>query len=192
MSSPTLTVHTAAGLVLPEATRAFQTMSPKDAIALLYHPAWCRFARVDGDGIFTGQNGGPLDLAGVFEARLFNSLSELRWLADHSGQNLQRSTILTESPRDSAPGDSWKPQSVSTISTLAQTYLLWGEGTGAQPSKGWSQLATSRIGALAVPITGVNKNERVLLHTVEYLVRRDDGNVTIYDERLVKLEVVRG
>jgi CRISPR-associated protein (TIGR03984 family) len=59
-------------------------------------------------------------------------------------------------------------------------------------SDGWSELAAARIGALAVPIGGVGKNQRVQLRGVEYVVGREHGNAVVLDERFLKLEVARG
>ena len=90
--------------------------------------------------------------------------------------------------------EGWEPENdrPSVIETLPQTYLLWGEGTGRAVNAGWSELATARIGGLRVPVSNVGKNQRVLLHCVEYIVEADHGNAVVYDERLVKLEVAYG
>ena len=90
--------------------------------------------------------------------------------------------------------EGWEPENErpSVIETLPQTYLLWGEGTGRQMSGGWSELGTARIGGLPVPVGNVGRNQRVLLHSVEYIVEAEHGNAVVFDERLLKLEVAHG
>src|SRR5208337_4434352 len=110
-----------------------------------------------------------------------------------------RAVILAEQDYSASLGDLWNKKSLPAIGTLDQTYLLWGGGTerrnqkGRPVAEGWSLLGTPRIGGLAVPVPGVNRqDQRVLLKTIEYLAEVDHGNVVIQDERLCGLEVKCG
>jgi CRISPR-associated protein (TIGR03984 family) len=74
------------------------------------------------------------------------------------------------------------------LETLEQTYLLWGQGTG-QTLDGWSTIAMARVGALQVPVSDVPDKADVLLHSIEYLVERDHGNVVVFEERLTGFSI---
>jgi CRISPR-associated protein (TIGR03984 family) len=159
------------------------------ATAILYSLERCELATL-ANGILHSWDGQPVDIGRVFEARVFNETAELRWLNDRGPEQNHRAVILTEQDRTGMP-EGWERENdgSSVIETLPQTYLLWGEGTGRKMNDGWSELATARIGALWVPVSNVGMNQRVLLHTVEYIIEAKDGNAVVCDERLVKLEV---
>lgn len=192
MSEVKLFVHSSrTGPLLPEALAKFGKASG-EAVGLLYSPRSCDFATMSG-GQLKGSDGRPVDLSAVYEARVFSANAELRWLNDPTHEKRHRAVILTEEDRPA--GEEWATEPVSVIEKLAQTYLLWGEGTEAKPPlvNGWSLLATPRIGGRAVPIGGARNNrQRVLLHTLEYLTESEYGNVVVADERLCRLEVVNG
>jgi hypothetical protein len=84
---------------------------------------------------------------------------------------------------------SWRA-SYLLLEKIPQQYLLWGERAKHHNSNGWLQLSTARIGSLNVPLPDdFSQGQRVYLKTVEYLAEVDDfGNVSVIDERLVKLE----
>lgn len=176
-------------LSLKDALEAFAVVvGPKLATAILYSPRRCDLASLANRALF-GPDDKPLDIAMVFEARLFNESAELRWLNDPSPEKCHRAVILAESNHSEKLPD-WTPgDSPTVIETLPQTYLLWGKGTGRLMSSGWSELATARIGALPVPAGDVAKNQRVFLHSREYVVEAEHGNAVVFDERLLKLEV---
>jgi CRISPR-associated protein (TIGR03984 family) len=191
--SATLFLYTRQKLTLPEAVSAFaQVIGTAPATAILYSPQRCELATLVA-GALRGPTGQPVDTTNVFEARVFCETAELRWHKDHGPEQCHRAVILTEEEQAAILGD-WELEKKQphVISVLKQTYLLWGEGTGRLTGNGWSELATARIGALAVPVANVGKSQRVLLHTMEYIVEADHGNAVIFDERLVKLEVDRG
>lgn len=191
--SAALFVYTRQGLSLADALSAFSTVIVSDgATAILYSPRRCDLATLANE-VLHGPDGQPVDLASVFEARVFNETAELRWLNDPGPEQCHRAAILTEQDRAGMLAD-WEPEKDrrTVIETLPQTYLLWGEGTGRPVSNGWSELATARIGGLRVPVGNVGRNGRVLLHSVEYIVEAEHGNAVVYDERLVRLEVDRG
>ena len=191
--STVLFVYTRQKIALDEALSAFAPLNDANgATAILYAPRRCELATCAG-GTLHGWDGQPVDIDSVFEARVFNETAELRWLNDPSPEQCHRAVILTEQDRAGVlVGWEQEKSRPSVIQTLPQTYLLWGEGTGRQVSSGWSELATARIGALRVPVGNVGRNQRVLLHSVEYIVEADHGNAVVFDERLVRLEVARG
>jgi CRISPR-associated protein (TIGR03984 family) len=193
MSQTALFVHRCGSCSLGRAVTGFAGISGSDpAIALLYSPGCCRFARLGSDGVLKGPDGRAVDLAAVFEARLFNEKAELRWLNDPGPEQQHRAVILTTEDLSEGLGDHWSKDSHTPVESLSNRYLLWGEGTGRLLADGWSELATARIGALPVPVAGVGARQRVLLQSAEYLAEVEDGNVVVLDERLCKLEVERG
>ncbi|MEZ6141677.1 MAG: CRISPR-associated protein Csx19 [Zavarzinella sp.] len=189
--SATLFVYTRQNLALNEALSAFATiLDANGATAILYSPRRCELATF-AEGALRASDGQRVDIGTVFEARVFSETSELRWLNDPSPAKCHQAVILTE--HEQSLSDDWKMhQEKTVIEKLDQTYLLWGEGTGRPVSDGWSELGTARIGALRIPKGNVGKNQRVLLHSVEYIVEADHGNAVIFDERLLKLEVANG
>lgn len=188
--STTLYIYTQQKLTLNEALAAFAHIlqQQQSAAAILYSPQSCQLAQWVQGAVYD-ENGQPLDILTVFEARVFNELAELRWLNDPSPQQCHQAVVLTE---QQSQLDWPTERRDGIIAKLPQRYLLWGEGTGRSASNGWSELATARIGALKVPIGGVGKNQRVLLHSVEYIVEAEHGNAVVFDERLTKLEVDHG
>ncbi len=198
MNETTLVVHHRERVSLSEALSAFVKVGGEGAVALLYSPHLCEFAALS-SGELRGSDGRPVDLLPVFEARVFSKDLELRWLNDPGHAKRHRAVILAEQDYSAPLGDLWNKKSRPVIGTLDQTYLLWGGGTerrnqkGRPVAEGWSLLGTPRIGGLAVPVPGVNRqDQRVLLKTIEYLAEVDHGNVVIQDERLCGLEVECG
>lgn len=191
--SVALFVYTRQKLALNESLSAFAALIDANrATAILYSPRRCELA-IFAKGALHGWDGQPVDTVSVFEARVFHETAELRWLNDPSPEQCHRAVILTEQDLAAIPAG-WEPEKDrrTVIETLPQTYLLWGEGTGRAVNDGWSELATARIGGLRIPVGNVARNQRVLLHSVEYIVEAEHGNSVIFDERLVKLEVARG
>jgi len=183
-----LYIYTCDRLSLSEAVSAFaKVIGTERAAALVYSPRRCELASFSG-GTFHGPDGQGVETEDIFEARVFSETAELRWLNDPSPEQCHRAVIVSE--HEQPPLDGWQMEKQEgVIEKIEQTYLLWGEGTGRQMSNGWSELATARIGRLPVPVGNVGKNQRVLLHSVEYVVEADQGNAMIFDERLVRLEV---
>jgi CRISPR-associated protein (TIGR03984 family) len=188
-----LFTYTRRGSALADTLKAFAlVIGPQPATAILYSPERCCVATFSA-GALHGSDGRPLDVGAVFEARVFNETAEFRWLNDPGPEREHRAAILTEQDHSSALGDWQRPERpADVIEKLPQTYLLWGEGTGRPIGNGWSELATARIGALPVPISGVGRKQRVLLHSVEYVIEAEHGNAVVLDERLLNLEVVNG
>lgn len=190
--SVTLFTYSRQNVSLADALQAFGAVpSSAPATAILYSPRWCKLAKWESTRL-TGPDGHIVDISSVFEARVFNTTAELRWLDDPGPEKRQRAIVLTEQDHVEILADWERCTQPPIIETLPQTYLLWGEGTGRSMPHGWSELATARIGALSVPIGDVDKHQRALLHSVEYVVEAEHGNAVVFEERLVKLEVVHG
>lgn len=157
-----------------------------EAIALLYSPTTCQFAKLQVDGHLVDSDDSPLSLSTVFEARVFNPDYELRWLNDSNGQG--PAVFLSEKPITDYLESNLEP--LEPLSTNPQKYLLWGKGTESSTADDWSILAAARIGKLPVPIRGVAIEKRTYLQACEYLAIVDDyGNVAVVEERLIGLEV---
>lgn len=169
------------------------------AIAIIYSPQSCQLLKLDSDGNLWGYNRYhrqeqyeiiELDYQknSIFEARIFNQDYELRWLNENEGEG--KAVIISEKKLDNCLDN--KPDDLSIIDTLKQQYLLWGKKAKTELNQqGWQKLSSARIGSLNVPINQeISDNQRVYLHTVEYLKSVDDyGNVAVFEERLVNLEI---
>jgi CRISPR-associated protein (TIGR03984 family) len=171
---------------LPEALEKCGNKYFTSAIGLFYSPISCAFGKVANTKIIN-YKGQDLSLGDVFEARIFNERAELRWLNEANGRG--RAVLISEEAIDSEVGEALKP--VLSIHQIDQQYLLWGEGTEGSAINGWSWLSAARIGKLAVPIPGVQNNERVRLQVCEYLSVSDrHGNVVVAEERLWGLQKI--
>lgn len=164
--------------------------------ALLYAPNRCRFGLLNGNGVPCDAVGAPIDLAPVYEARIFNREAELRWL--NTGAGIGRAVLLSESEQN-VNGYRALVELVAIKQPLHQSYLLWGIGVERSPGEGWSRLTTARVGGIDVPIdisaslalAGPRESVRVLLDAKEYLAETDSyGNVVVQDERLCGLRDV--
>ena len=171
---------------LQDAIAACQSHFDNSAIALLYSPTACQFAKLKG-GSLQNAIGEDIKTAQIFEARIFNKTSELRWLNISSGKGY--AVLISQ---DDISGVFKDECNLEYFEYLPQQYVLWGEGM-SNPSKepnGWSRLGAARIGGMDVPIADIATNEqRVILEVIEYLKEVDDhGNVAVVEERLVKLQ----
>jgi CRISPR-associated protein (TIGR03984 family) len=159
-----------------------------NAVGLFYSPERCFLTQIQATNI-TGSSGETINLDRVFEARIFNADYELRWLNQTGGQG----TAVLLSEQAIANYLAKSVDHLEAIDTQDQTYLLWGEGYSANLASGWSRLATSRLGKLDVPISGVNQSkQRIKLTAREYFRRMDElyGNVILAEERLTGLQKV--
>jgi CRISPR-associated protein (TIGR03984 family) len=151
------------------------------AIALLYSPEICCFARLE-DSVLVAA-AGEIDVSSVFEARVFNEACELRWLNERNGRG--RAVLLSEAPQ-TCLDEGIAP--LKFLETLRETYLLWGEQIDSDPATGWSRVGRSRMGAIAVPVAPLPKGACVYLQVREYLGEiGNHGNVTVIEERLIGL-----
>lgn len=170
----------------------------QDAIALLYSPESCYFAKFEPSGDLTKWNqensNQELELdylnSYIFEARIFNETHELRWLNQKEGKG---TAVLISEQKLAKLGDideNFMTYLEKIPDEKYRQYLLWGERTETRLSNGWLRLSTARIGSLDIPLgNSLRENQRVYLNTVEYLGEVDDfGNVSVIEERLVNLE----
>lgn len=163
----------------------------ENAVALLYAPKSCQFARFQ-DGILLNSEEQSIDLDSVFEARIFNSKAELRWLNETGG--FGRAVLISEDktlPEFKQSVLEQPESSLSAIRTISQYYLLWGKGHDlAIESEKWGILSEARIGQLRVPVGQLKAGQTVCLRAIEYLAEVDEyGNVAVVEERLLGLEV---
>ncbi|NJP12383.1 MAG: TIGR03984 family CRISPR-associated protein [Cyanobacteria bacterium CRU_2_1] len=164
----------------------------ENAVALLYTPRSCQFARYQ-NGTLLDAEEQAVDFDPVFEARVFNSKAELRWLNETAG--LGRAVLLSEDETlpefEQSVLDRPTKSPLSAVRTIPQRYLLWGKGhEPAIESDTWSILSEARIGQLRVPVGQLKAGQTVYLQAIEYLAEVDCfGNVAVVEERLLGLEV---
>lgn len=157
---------------------------------VLYTPRSCFLAKLDTAGQLcasSGKEAAPevlrqADLDIVFEARIFNSAAELRWL--NSSNGLGPAVTLTETKESGEV----VPNVYARIDP-PNDYLLWGRSTGVTID-GWTQFAEARIGAFFVPLKDVPDQSYARFTAYEYLGVYEDGNVAVADERLTGIEIV--
>ncbi|MEU5995862.1 CRISPR-associated protein Csx19 [Spirillospora sp. NPDC047418] len=174
MTGTTLHVATRDGLTFAEAME-----SAPDGFALLTTPWRYEIVRT-----VDARRSMP---EGVFEARVFNEHTELRWLDDADSG---RTVVLTEDPA-AIPAAFAKHEPVEAVDTLPGGYLLWGKAvrTSGTASGGWTTLTTERIGSLRVP-GEFRGGSHVTLATREYIARDSvHGNAYIAEERLLSFEI---
>ncbi|MEN9226898.1 MAG: CRISPR-associated protein Csx19 [Thermostichus sp. DRC_bins_24] len=156
-----------------------------NGIGLLYAPDACSFVRWE-NGHLVDRLESPVDLAKVFEAKIFTETHELRWLNQNRGSG--RAVLLSEDPLGEVLSE--EVENLKVIEVLPQQYLLWGKGIDTNSSADWGSIASARVGSLDIPIGGIRQDSYVYLHSREYLNIVDDyGNVAVVEERLIKLEV---
>ena len=91
MSAERLFVHGRESVSLADALKAYAAIAP-EAVAVLYSPRACVFAVLSSGRLRDGKEG-AVDLAEVFEARLFCPRAELRWL------NVLRKPVLMDTTK---------------------------------------------------------------------------------------------
>lgn len=157
-----------------------------EGVALIYSPTCCQFAKVEQDGDLKNANNQSLSLDKIFELRAFNQNFELRWLNELNAEG--KAVLISEQNISSYLDEDICP--VVALETIHQQYILWGKGIKAVSTSGWSKLTVARIGCIDVPVRGLTTDKRVYLKAVEYLQEFDDnGNVSVVEERLIKLVV---
>ncbi|NBD33783.1 MAG: TIGR03984 family CRISPR-associated protein [Cyanobacteria bacterium] len=180
--------HSDQNLTLEEAiTNCNQVL--ESAIALLYSPQSCQLAQLKQDTLKNSQDQPIGNLNEVFEARIFNTNYEVRWLNCNNGKG--KAVLLTENHLEQL--ESFGHLDSINYERIEQQYLLWGQKAKSLPNNNnWQRLSEARIGNLDIPLKqAVQKNQRVYLKTYEYLSNEFDqyGNFSVIEERLVKLEV---
>jgi CRISPR-associated protein (TIGR03984 family) len=162
-------VHAAAGLV--------------GAVALLASPDHYLVGRVEAHTPGTPRpadaRGRPLDLEGVFDARVFTPERELRWTRTEAGGT---ALLLSESGVGLA---GWERIELEAEPLGPTTYLLLGELERAAGA-GWSRLSSGRTRPIEVPVAATAR--RLLLRALEYVaVDPEHGNAYVCEERLLEL-----
>ncbi|WP_066946570.1 type III-D CRISPR-associated protein Csx19 [Microtetraspora fusca] len=166
----------ATGVTLPEALEAARL---DGGCALLTTPSAYRIARVEAGGC-VGVSG-RMDMSAAYEARVFTSTAELRWV--ESGY----AVLLTEDERLLPKSFGERVEPLAAVATLDSRYLVWGAVTSAEA--GWTSLTSSRVGSLAVPLAHAGEEDRVRLAAREYVVAdREHGNAYVAEERLIGFE----
>lgn len=165
-------------VTLQAALEKFKPHYARESFAILYSAIACQLARYCADGTITNHRNEKVDLTGVFELRLFNEKTELRWW--HEAEGKERCQLLTNEIllQEAKAG------------THEQQYLLWGESIG-DSIKGWTQFAEARIGSFWVPVDGITaaNKRRACFTATEYLREYQDGNVQVHDERLTGIKL---
>ena len=155
----------------------------------------CQMARVV-DGRLETRGAGPRR---TFEARVFASDRELRWVADADrvgkGPMEGMAVLLVDSVEAPSCPEGWErsrtplePLEVEPGVNAVGRYLLWG--TSRVCEQGWSQLFEEQVGRLWVPVE-LPVGSMAGLRYREYVDTIDDhGNVAVVAERLSALEAV--
>lgn len=158
----------------------------EDSIALLYSPQSCQLAQLTQDTLKNSQDQPIENLNEVFEARIFNTNCEVRWLNCNNGTG--KAVLLTENHLEQL--ESFAHLDSINCERIEQQYLLWGEKAKSLPhNNNWQRLSEARIGNLDIPLDQeVKKNQRVYLKTYEYLSNEFNqyGNFSVIEERLVE------
>lgn len=164
-----------------------QIASNNDAIGFLYTPKNFWLVKLNSDGtMINPSKKWSLNscLSSTYEARIFNTELELRWL--HKENSKGQVALISEKPIKFTKNEAIEIERRYFISTIEQRYLLWGKATGKNINVGWSQLASSQIGTLDIPVAQVQEYAQLL--TKEYLQKQPHhGNVVVMEERLVGL-----
>jgi len=169
------------------------TIFLEEAVALVYAPSFCKFAKFENGGLSLVDD---RSLSTVFEARVFNQNVELRWLNAFNG--LGRAVLISDIQLTRVFTDEVDVSLTEILDTIPQQYLLWGKGVVRSPSlpQGWSRLAAARIGALDVSITDIKPQQQVQLVAKEYIgfcegAAGEYGNVAVVEERLIGLVEIK-
>ncbi|MFJ2034271.1 CRISPR-associated protein Csx19 [Streptosporangium sp. NPDC087985] len=166
----------ATGVTLAQAMEAADVAG---GCALLTAPSAYHVARVEAGGCVT--EAGPVDLSTVYEARIFTSRVELRWV--EAGY----AVLLTEDESLLPAFFGERLDELSAETTLDARYLVWGEVKAS--TSGWVTLGSARIGTLTVPMATPFAQRRVRLAAREYVVADEvHGNAYVAEERLIGFE----
>jgi CRISPR-associated protein (TIGR03984 family) len=175
----------------------------EETIGLFYTPNQCFFGRRKAGKICDAQDK-EIALAQIFEARLFDSTVELRWLRDPGTDGLGQAVYLFDDHFKPSFEEGWEKKILDKLKSQENHYLLWGkhwDSKAANLANGWACLAASRIGELFVPVPDLKeKEQRVRLKTREYFglpcnadgsltLAGQHGNQVVVEERWLNLEI---
>lgn len=157
------------------------------AWAILSTPWRCAFAMLEAGGALIQHPRATVDLKDVFELRAFSDAGELRWVRRPGGAG----TVHLVSERDLSPlGLGWQSSTEKIAVTLDNAYLLWGRRGGTSTDPPWVRHTDPRIGSLWVPYRAQGVEPTAWMHTKEYLVEAEYGNLAVGDELLVAVSDV--
>lgn len=158
--------------------------------ALVYSPSSFCCAKVSG-GSLLKEDGVAIPMNTVFQARLFGEKAELRWL--HRSQGAGDAVLLADELIGPSPSGWNTSESANIVECVSTQYVLWGQADSRVD--GWTTLWSNRIGPMPVPYRTnddfVSKKGRLVLKAREYLQERQDGNVVVAEERLLRLAKMR-
>lgn len=170
-----------------------------DAVAFLFSAAKASIARCKGGKLSSEE--GAAGTGGVYEARIFNQAAELRWwhppeLPLTMGYAAYLSENATPPARNRSAASAWTAAPTRHVEAYPNQYLLWGApDAGGKDVPGWVCLSAARIGRLFAPLEHVDLQQRVVLHSREYVGRaegeagQDHGNAVVLDERYLGLGI---
>mgnify|MGYP001197273588 CR=1 FL=1 len=139
-----------------------------------------------------------VELAHIFELRLFNERIDLHWVRKGATGHL---TVLVERDQSGAWKRCWRQLAnlrpfaslkalileQSDVEWQDHEYLVWGDGvSNGDISEGWDTTSCARIGPLHVPIA-LSKGQRAVIRAREYFAKKKQGNVCFVGERLLGL-----
>ncbi len=155
-------------------------------LILMYSPTQCTLAHFDANRGPVSTDG-VVKLANAYEARVFCSVGELRWL-DRGG--VGTGVFLTE--HDVKPSG-WTPlTAIKWRKKLRGQYVLFGERLEncATTPQGWSTIGNRRIGKWMIPLEGLTAQYAALIYH-EYLglvagnAGSQHGNVAVVEQLFV-------
>lgn len=147
--------------------------------ALLSSPTTYRVGSLRADGKVVDRHSTEVDLATVFEARVFSgdAAAELRWVAT---PDTGRAAVVELTTDDG-------PDTTTVAGTIVGGgYLLWG--TVQASAEGWSTLHSPRTGPIDIPFEA-RPGASVRLGCLELVGRDPHGNAEVIDELLTGWEV---
>lgn len=172
--------------LLEKARRLIDTAGGQPFVAaLVFTPAQCIVARVDGDRFeaIIDDKESAIDPECAYEIRIFGEKADLHWVRDGE---VGTATLLADGQIDASGAAEWTHG--DALETLCRHYYVWGEppkDENSQPHEKWSLLSAGRIGKIYIPFVAPPRRE-VVLNAREYVVRdHETGNAVVAFERLV-------
>jgi CRISPR-associated protein (TIGR03984 family) len=144
----------------------------------------------------------------VYEARIFSPTAEIRWLKTPSSLNDSGQAVRISETEIISEWTSLPPiKDLHIMDFRIQSekngridlrYFLIGQKVDLAnklPSVRWSWIGSVRSRPIAIPVT-LSENDRVAIRKREYIgpvqgQAREDGNLTILEERLLFLECIK-
>ncbi|MCT1563142.1 MULTISPECIES: CRISPR-associated protein Csx19 [Corynebacterium] len=149
------------------------------ATGIIYSPEAAYFVRYDAEKRVwlryaeeaeSGEVAASFDTA--FEAIFFGDARQVTWRHESDGEG---TSFVSEDPTD--------------LESVDQQQLLWGTAVSGSKSENWTLTTDSRIGALAIPIGGVEPGTSLCLVQRTHIKVGEYGNCYPYKSRLVHLTI---